>query len=487
MEQKVLALYDFASKQEFIYRTSKIKEISGASMLLSKLYEKFVELANGKYNIVYDVKTEFDINKFTDDGQVLYDGGGNLMILFQSEEIYCGFNCIVSTYLLEEVPTLRMIACCVPYTGDFKHDRSELYRKNRINKNLRPSYDLTAVTPMTQVDPMTFLPVVKKEIYKKEGKTNERKEFSLSADRVRKQKAYDNFVNTNEFNLEDLDGWAAVIYIDGNSMGKKLMKCADSDYNEGVRKLRAFSENVNKVFVTNPLKKMKEIVGGSETKGFRQIIGGGDEITIICDAKIALTLVETYFENLIDSNANLKEEDKNYACAGIAVFHAKAPFTVAYEIAEAACESAKERAHKTNGNYLDFYYCHAGITTDFETLRKREQSVTARPYSYECAKERFRKYAPLLQQAGRSNVKALGEAAQIGKPEYLFEAERVNSYLGKNSLLTTDDPKADNKKGENQDDEIDLDTEMKIIYDMSEFYDLWFGKESGYYAQADEN
>ena len=170
MEQKVLALYDFASKQEFIYRTNKIKEISGASALLSKLYKKFVELANCKYNIVYDVETKFDIDHFNADGQVLYDGGGNLMILFRDEEKYRCFNRIVSAYLLEKVPTLRMIACCVPFTGDFKKDRCNLYRKNRINKNLHPSFDLTAVTPMTQIDPMTFLPVVRKESYKSEIK-----------------------------------------------------------------------------------------------------------------------------------------------------------------------------------------------------------------------------------------------------------------------------------------------------------------------------
>lgn len=458
MEQKVLALYDFASKQEFIYRTNKIKEISGASALLAKLYRKFVEQANRKYNIVYDVEAEFNINLFNADGQVLYDGGGNLMILFKSEEVYHGFNRIVSVYLLEKVPTLRMIACCVPFAGDFERDRSHLYRKNRINKNLHPSYDLTAVIPMTQIDPMTFLPVVHKSNYLGD-------EISLSADRYCKEKAYHVHAKNKEDDLENLDGLTAVIYIDGNSMGKKLMKCADSDYNRGVKKLRSFSENVNRVFVTNPLGKMREVVGSSENKGFRQVIGGGDEITIICDAKIALKLVEVYFNSLIESNKDLPEDEKNYACAGIAVFHAKSPFTVAYEIAEAACESAKERAHEKNDNYLDFYYCHASITTDFKTLRNREQTITARPYSFEKAKLEFGKYIPILQKAGRSNVKALGETAQLGLADYLFEAERVNSYLKGKEALKTDKTSAE--------------SEMKIIYDMSEFYDLWFGKEEG--------
>ncbi len=466
MEQKVLALYDFASKQEFIYRTNKIKEISGASALLAKLYRKFVEQANRKYNIVYDVETEFNIDHFNADGQVLYDGGGNLMILFQREEVYRGFNRIVSTYLVEKVPTLRVIACCVPFTGDFKKDRSNLYRKNRINKNLHPAYDLTAVTPMTQVDPMTFLPVVHKSSYLGD-------EISLSADRYCKEKAYHVHAKNKEDDLDNLDGLTAVIYIDGNSMGKKLMKCADSDYNRGVKKLRSFSENVNRVFVANPIGKMREVVGSSENKGFRQVIGGGDEITIICDARIALKLVEVYFDSLIESNKDLPEDEKNYACAGIAVFHAKSPFTVAYEIAEAACESAKKLAHKDNGNYFDFYYCHGGITTDFETLRNREQSITSRPYSFEKSKSDFGKYIPILQKAGRSNVKALGEAAQLGLAKYLFEAERVNSYLKGKETLKTDKTSAE--------------SEMKIIYDMSEFYDLWFGREDDSDAKTDEN
>ena len=337
---------------------------------------------------------------------------------------------------------------------------------NRINKNMHPAYDLTAVTPMTQIDPMTFLPVVHKSNYSGN-------ELSLSADRYCKEKAYHIHAKNKDDDLDNLEGLAAVIYIDGNSMGKKLMKCADSDYNRGVNKLRTFSKNVNRTFVEEPLKKMREYIETSDNKGFRQVIGGGDEITIICDAKIALNLVDVYFRSLIESNKDLPEDEKNYACAGIAVFHAKSPFTVAYEIAESACESAKKLAHKENGNYLDFYYCHAGITTDFETLRNREQTVTARPYSYENAKTDFEKYAPLLQKAGRSNVKALGAAVQIGLAEYLFEAERVNSYLKENGVLKTDKASAEK--------------EMKVIYDMSEFYDLWFGKDGGFSAQTNEN
>ena len=461
MNNNILALYDFASKQNFIYRTSKIREISGASDLLTGIYMRFIEVYNKSYNdktVLYSIGGEggipFDITRFRSNenaaGEVLYDGGGNLMMIFRDKPSYLSFNQTVSEYILKNVPTLSLTASCVECTDDFDFDVKNLYAQNRINKNIYPAYDLVSVTPVTQIDPMTFLPVVHKD------KDNE---LSFSADRWIKQKAY----NIDENNdLEHLEGMTAVVYIDGNSMGQKLMKCADSDYNRGVAKLRAFSADTNKAFVEKPLERIGNFIKQSECKGFRRVIGGGDEITFICNAKIALELVSVYFEALKETNQGKPEEDFNYSCAGIAVFHAKAPFTIAYEIAQAACESAKQKAHQKNDNYFDFYYCHAGITTDFKTLRSREQSITKRPYQYEEAKELFGYNAEVLRKAGRNNVKALGEAAQRGESFYKFETERVNSYLRRKSRV---DKEA-----------YTVCEDMGLIYDMAEFYDLWFAK-----------
>ena len=99
--EHVLALYDFASKQEFIYRTSKIKEISGASELLAGMYKELITVVNKSgidgRKILYfkDEKEENGLEPFCMDdfnktsglaGQVLYDGGGNLMVLYKSEK-----------------------------------------------------------------------------------------------------------------------------------------------------------------------------------------------------------------------------------------------------------------------------------------------------------------------------------------------------------------------------------------------------------------
>lgn len=511
----VLALYDFASKQEYIYRTSRIKEISGASIILSGMYKEFVKLLNSKgIEIKYkDEKgkyCEFDYETFPYadnsqvDGQVLYDGGGNLMVLYKDEDTYKKANNIISVMLLKKYPGLYMISSYIKVdkNGNFSDgdnsDVRRLYREHTKQKNRSPAFDMTAVMPMTQIDPMTFMPVTHKFNKNDSESPYPHSEVSLSKDRYVKaieyerEKSKKDNEKDEESEIEQIEeGLAAVIYIDGNTMGKKLQSLSSSSYNKGVENLRDFSEKVQNYYVDKP---MNAITKDNKIK-CRKVIGGGDEITLICHAEDALRVVQIYFDCLQNSEsvitdeackdsfykfvgANTEEEKKralkNTSCAGITVIHAKSPFTVAYELAEAACETAKIKAHITPGNYFDFYYCHAGATTDFDTLRKREQHMTGRPYAYsdsenEASVKDFERLLPVLNLAGRANVKALGNAAQKGKTDFDFETERVNAYLAVQL-----NKKENTEKKLNSDAYIIKSEDMKLIYDMSEFFDIWF-------------
>lgn len=453
-ESNVLALYDFASKQEYIYRTSKIKEISGASALMTDMYRKFVcILKKEDITLKYELKSEFLLADFASagnnsDGEVLYDGGGNLMVIWKSAGIYNEANRVLSTYLLINVPGLKMITCCVPVSGDFEKDRTELYRMNALKKNRFPAVDMPPVTPFTQIDAMTFLPVTNKIIYK------DGRQVSLSADRYVKTKKYNE--DKAKSDLDEDEGMLAVIFIDGNSMGNKLIACKSAVYDDGVEKLRSFSEQINTYYVDEPLEAIK-----NAGYAFRKVIGSGDEITLMCKAQDAFKIMQEYFKSLKDKKILLSGTEFDCtSCAGIAVFHAKSPFNVAYDIAEAACEQAKEKAHENDGNYFSFYYCHGGVTNIFKILHNNEQSHTSgKPYAVDDM-TRFDNMHALLNVAERANVKALGSAAQRSSAAYEYETKRVNAYMPAGS------PKLNGSEDE-----------MKLVYDMSEFYDLWFAKE----------
>lgn len=475
----VLALYDFASKQSYIYQTNKIREIAGASALLAGMYKRFSEVLNEQgVSFSYNLDKPFSIKDFENakyDGEVLYDGGGNLMVLFRNREKYVAANRIISKYLLENAPGLNIIASCVEYTGDFTADRKAIYKQNALRKSQAPTIQVPTVLPITQIDPLTFMPVTEKSIRFEE-------EQSLSADRVAKLNAY---CKNKANNLDGLnEGILAVIYVDGNSMGEHLKRAVPEckgtkTYDEGILQLRNFSNDVNSCFVVRTTQAITRYIKSQKGQnGFRQVIGGGDEITIICNAEIALDVVDVYFKTLEAVNEERLINNPNatvyHACAGISIFHAKSPFSIAYEIAESACESAKKKAKLDNPenpeDYFDFYYCHAGIVTDFDTLRKREERVTNRPYKVNEALELFDCYKTLLQKAGRANVKALGAAARKGIVEYQVEAKRVNSYLCK---YKSD---SENQKMFALGSDEEVKEEMKTIVDMSEYYDLWFSK-----------
>lgn len=489
----ITAIYDCRSKQEYIYRTNKIREISGASLLLSHIYELFIAEAekNGitiknswrddlKNGIGFNPK-DFEIS--SNDGEVIYEGGGNLNIIYKDQETYIKANRIFSRMLLEKTYSISIITAFTETTENFNADRKKLYHAKNIAKNQGTFSIPCNILPITQTDRDTFLPVTEKKYVHGERRIR-------TQDARNKRDAYKKYYTENdEISTEVLDSlivgkgessMLAVIYIDGNDMGNKIKACTEgkNDYPDCVNALREFSVNTEEYYVNRPIKAIEDslrkknkadedIIKVSPQKAhkYRKIIGGGDEITIICRAEDAIDIVNAYFEELKKAPL-LANEKPNASCAGIAFFHSHAPFSNVYQIAESCCEMGKKKT-RTSGSadsYIDFHYCHSGITNDLEALRaEQETEYTARPYRTDEFKE-FAKVGSKLREIGRGNVKALGEAVVNSNSAFFTEIERIKSR-NKGSfskLIEQYSGREDNLK--------------KLIYDISVVYDLWFSK-----------
>lgn len=485
----ITAIYDCRSKQEYIYRTNKIREISGASILLSEVYSMFFdEAAKNGINIRncwisdFEKGIEFDpvtFEKSDFDGEVIYIGGGNLNIIYKDKDTYIRANRVFSKMLLDKTYSISIIAACVEMTDNFNEDRKALYRKKEHSKNLGTNSALCNVLPFTQTDRLTFMPLV----------GTDRFDRKLTAEAILKRSEYKkHFSKSSELSTENLDSLIyekgkdsilAVIYIDGNDMGNKIKKCTEgkNDYPECIQALREFSINTNEYFVNKPIRAIEKCLckkneADSEkikkhpekSHKYRLVVGGGDEITIICRGSDAKDIVHAYF-NELSSTPELSSGTPNTSCAGIALFHSHAPFADVYEIAEQCCESGKEESHKpdNNDNYVDFHYCQSGITNALDVIREnQEKNFTEKPYSLNDFEE-FTRIGNILKNAGRSNVKSLGESIVKGDSYYKFDIQRIRSrnYPGFNELT---------------DQYInDEDTLRKYIYDISIVFDLWFG------------
>jgi hypothetical protein len=126
----------------------------------------------------------------------------------------------------------------------------------------------------------------------------------------------------------------------------------------------------------------------------RPILLGGDDLTFVCDGRIALDLaaaaLREFGAHQIPHLGEGGGERTLTACAGAALVKAHAPFHRSYALAESLCASAKRARQDANqsrgvdtGCWLDW---HAGSTRPAEAvedLRRREYKggdLTMRPY-----------------------------------------------------------------------------------------------------------
>lgn len=504
-DKRVLAMYDVRGKQEYIYRSRRIQEIVGASAIIRDVFSDYlfpaaVRTRNETRNLgdadavyMYDKESaeafseeEFERRMGEEQyiGEVVYDGGGNFLVLYRDKETCVKVNRIFTRSLMEHTYALKVL-CTVKEGLDFAHyqeDRRKLYEAHRKNEAAETVIYPVNSLPVVQVDPLTSRPLsVKREL---PGGRKERME-KVSLERAAKYNKYQKEARAQgaaigEKILDNIvtekgrESLLAVIYIDGNNMGAQVQAClaGKESYEECVTELRRFSWEIQKNYVDDRIYAINTVLDNkyrdSLHKKRRTIVSAGDEMTIICNAGDALDVIKAYFEEMPKECSS---------CAGVAVFHSHAPYADAYRMAEECCESGKSwmKSHGLNHACLmDFHYCQGGIGVSLEQIRERELrgEECSRPwlmlsrsedrpdgfcYSLELAEE----MAVLLNRLGRSNVKSLLAAAFSSPAGLEMELERINAHSSAPQDFTLGG-------------KLDEEQKRKLIYDMVLVYDLWF-------------
>jgi hypothetical protein len=120
---------------------------------------------------------------------------------------------------------------------------------------------------------------------------------------------------------------------------------------------------------------------------FRPIVIGGDDLTVICRADIALEFSK-HFLNYFEAETKMNFEDLpvkiDYlkqgltACAGIAFIKESYPFHYGYHLAETLCSEAKKAAREglnsdeLTSSCLMFHKVQASFVEDYKEIQERE-------------------------------------------------------------------------------------------------------------------
>jgi hypothetical protein len=223
-----------------------------------------------------------------------------------------------------------------------------------------------------------------------------------------------------------------VVHIDGNGVGQAIQgwldRCLDNEVNDAqVRtEYRAWSDEIQKLgehVLRSIIQRVAaRIVAETDAQGrsqcflhgtpyelgfplmsdsgqtvflpFRLILFGGDDLTFVCDGRIALDLAVTalreFVKHRIPYLGEHGAETVLTACAGVALVKAHAPFHRSYTLAEDLCRSAKQ-AHQSKtqhgladtGCWLDWHIGSTRPSDGIDNVRRREYqagNLTMRPY-----------------------------------------------------------------------------------------------------------
>jgi len=295
--------------QDFIFKTNKLQEIVGASEIVKK------------------ISKEFEENYAPDD--ILLNAAGNIKAVFDSEEACKKVVLEFSKHVQKQAYGITISQAVVKLESNYTQadiDLLEVKLKTQRNKVATP---LDMSLNIMELNPSTAKPKITKD-----------------SDMATSQKidAYKDFIEKNAHLKEfrDLSNFSngknkiAVIHIDGNGLGKLVPKLGN--------KLSAFSKKLDDA-TKQAFKDAKD-----DSMSVRDVILGGDDVTVICNANDALTFTKNFLEKFEENTSQIKElnglTDKLTACAGIAYSNEKYPFHYAVSLAEALCGQAKNASNR---------------------------------------------------------------------------------------------------------------------------------------------
>ena len=427
-------LFDTRSIQRYIYSGNLLRTNIGASYIVDRLFFdvlvkdvlKISETEDTTWEIAEDEKKSWRNIK---NCCVAYIGGGNALILFDAaqedkrREVVQNF----SMKLLENFPGLKIGVAFgeLNITGDelVDSENKKLRRALKENQNIVfpavniPYTGLTLsceingeaadfcdssylVRPKEDADSeIRFYSketAVKANFYKQANK-NLAERFNKIFELKNSSERMDNFefpTKVDELGQKKGENYFAIVHVDGNNMGVKLRDYQNNlfDFRRISREIRRKTEGAFADLLLKIIAAKNENIFANDLKfenekmlPIRPLILGGDDVTFICPANMAILFTKTLMEflnNETDKNSpehsTQKFSQKMDCCAGVAILPTAYPFFRGYQLTEQLCDEAKKvmrtKKNSEGSSWLDFAILHGEQAPTLEQIRKREYS-----------------------------------------------------------------------------------------------------------------
>ena len=430
VEKLYALLFDTRSIQRYIYAGNRLRTNIGASYIVDCVFQDILIDEVLKEMFPNDKFTANNAWDFADDENaawenmksccVAYIGGGNAMLLFKpsAENLRTDVVKNFTRKLLINRAGLKVGAAQGELNlidGKLNQEEiSKLYSalKDTQNKIFPPvNVPYSGLTLSCEIDGATADFCDTRGLVKPDGEirfysqeTAIKADFSKKANDNLRERFIDifmlkDFLPDFEFEFPDevdklgqieTENYFAIVHVDGNNMGLKFRACENLNQRRKLsREIRrktegAFADLLIKIIKSKNF--LDEYLDLDENiLPIRPLIIGGDDVTFICPANMAIMFTKTLMELMssetpADSaeHLTLKNSRRMDCCAGIAILPTAYPFFRGYELAEQLCDEAKDAMRKSNiadgSSWLDFAILHGEQAPELEQIRKNEYS-----------------------------------------------------------------------------------------------------------------
>ena len=435
MNELILTVVDTQRIQSYIFGTNQLAQNVGASFLVKKATEDWVIDAlplSHNVNASEHLSDEDRIENSRLQAEVVYQGGGNALILFRNPELAKEFARKLTTRALTEALGLQIV---IAHSDPFDWEKDALGGSNGVvqrtmNRLARRKQNRPMNMPLQGLSVTTHgiysgLPAVAHNKNKKPIAAEARAKIAAAEQAhqfLAREFDWAGYEIPKDFERfgrsEGERSYLAIVHADVNNMGMRVMEIRDrfsspADNRTYVQAMRAFSRSMKQAAQEalqetihllaehvqfNSASQQYEIIGRPDndlhvplySEGdkvwipFRPIVYGGDDVTFITDGRLGLSLAARYLEfltakKLVGPNG---EQWPIHARAGIAVVKTHFPFARAYELTNSLVASAKAFIMEQNGecSALDWHFLTGSLLSDLTTLREREYKAGSKKW-----------------------------------------------------------------------------------------------------------
>jgi hypothetical protein len=341
--------------QGWIMSTSRLRELRGGSAAI----ERFMD------------ETRMHLEDRKTGATLIQAAAGALSCTFETEEALKAF---ASTWLWRvdrALPGLQFIQAWAETSGPGRVSESarKAVQARLAQKRNHPLAPVPVPGPLVARNARTGLPAV--------GRGRSTPEGGLLVDAVTRCKEAMQKVNRDLWSEldgrklhlpETTEGLIAVIHADGTGVGQRLVSVPEGQ-------LQAFSEALREASnqaLTDALREVAATIPPERPIPVQVIVAGGDDLTVLCAANLALDLTRGWLRHFEARTADLPGTPKSasfkglHAGAGIAISSVRFPFMKAYELAEHLCALAKRAARGPDLRPVDSAIAMRRITASFD-------------------------------------------------------------------------------------------------------------------------